>query len=33
MNPYFIEMKPAAMSAIMRGMKNGLNRGVFPPSA
>ncbi len=32
MKPYFIEMKPAAMSEIMRGMKKGLNRGVLPPS-
>ncbi len=33
MKPYFMEMNPAAMSEIMRGMKNGLNRGVIPPSA
>ena len=33
MKPYFMEMKPAAMSEIMRGIKNGLNRGVPSPAA
>ena len=33
MKPYFMEMNPAAMSAIMRGMKKGLNRGVPSPAA
>ena len=30
---HFIEMCPAAMSAIIFGMKNGLKRGVPSPSA
>ena len=31
-NPYFMEMYPAAMSDIIFGMKKGLKRGICPPS-
>ena len=33
MKPYFIDMFPGAISAIIFGMKNGLKRGVPSPAA
>ncbi|MNY82781.1 hypothetical protein D3C86_2250900 [compost metagenome] len=33
LSPYFIEIKPPAISAIIFGMKKGLNFGVPSPAA
>ena len=33
LNPYLMEISPGAMSAIILGIKKGLNRGFSPPAA